>query len=103
MMNRPSERGSGFRQRDRRPRKQSFQSSRLSDRISDTQNGASKRRAVLLCAEGGTRTPTGLHPLRPERSASTSSTTSARFVNETRKLRPIQQPHKLPTPSEHSQ
>jgi hypothetical protein len=29
-------------------------------------------------AEGGTRTPTGLLPLRPERSASTSSTTSAR-------------------------
>src|SRR6188508_1407281 len=29
-------------------------------------------------AEGGTRTPTGLRPLRPERSASTSSTTSAR-------------------------
>ena len=30
-----------------------------------------------LSAEGGTRTPTGLRPLRPERSASTSSTTSA--------------------------
>src|SRR6476659_6516940 len=29
-------------------------------------------------AEGGTRTRTGLRPLRPERSASTSSTTSAR-------------------------
>ena len=28
-------------------------------------------------AEGGIRTPTGLRPLRPERSASTSSTTSA--------------------------
>jgi hypothetical protein len=28
-------------------------------------------------AEGGTRTRTGLRPLRPERSASTSSTTSA--------------------------
>ena len=32
-------------------------------------------------AEGGTRTPTGLLPLRPERSASTSSTTSARVSN----------------------
>src|SRR5207302_8457249 len=29
-------------------------------------------------AEGGTRTPTGLRPLAPEASASTSSTTSAR-------------------------
>ena len=28
-------------------------------------------------AEEGTRTPTGLHPLRPERSASTYSATSA--------------------------
>ncbi len=28
-------------------------------------------------AEGGTRTPTGVRPLRPERSASTNSTTSA--------------------------
>ncbi len=28
-------------------------------------------------AEGGIRTPTGICPLRPERSASTSSTTSA--------------------------
>src|SRR6266513_3196378 len=37
------------------------------------------RRAVLfmLCAEGGTRTPTSLRPLAPEASASTSSTTSA--------------------------
>jgi hypothetical protein len=32
-------------------------------------------------AEGGTRTPMGLLPLRPERSASTSSTTSARSDN----------------------
>ena len=31
----------------------------------------------LYGAEGGSRTPTGVHPLRPERSASTSSTTSA--------------------------
>src|SRR5213082_2364043 len=29
-------------------------------------------------AEGGTRTPTGLRPLAPEASASTSSTTSAK-------------------------
>jgi hypothetical protein len=28
-------------------------------------------------AEGGTRTPTGIHPLDPEPSASTSSATSA--------------------------
>ena len=33
-----------------------------------------------LSAEGGTRTPTGYRPLRPERSASTSSTTSANGV-----------------------
>ena len=33
-------------------------------------------------AEGGTRTPTGLLPLRPERSASTSSTTSARSTTK---------------------
>ena len=33
-------------------------------------------------AEGGTRTPTGLLPLRPERSASTSSTTSARSFSK---------------------
>src|SRR5438034_7004351 len=32
-------------------------------------------------AEGGTRTPTGLRPLAPEASASTSSTTSARSRN----------------------
>src|SRR3954453_5227625 len=32
-------------------------------------------------AEGGTRTRTGLRPLRPERSASTSSTTSAKGEN----------------------
>ena len=32
---------------------------------------------LALGAEGGTRTPTGLRPLRPERSASTNSTTSA--------------------------
>src|SRR5260370_26562990 len=32
-------------------------------------------------AEGGTRTHTGLRPLRPERSASTNSTTSARVWN----------------------
>jgi hypothetical protein len=31
----------------------------------------------IRSAEGGTRTPTGISPLRPERSASTSSTTSA--------------------------
>ena len=31
-------------------------------------------------AEGGIRTPMGLRPLRPERSASTSSTTSAYFI-----------------------
>src|SRR5207244_1525841 len=36
-----------------------------------------KRRFVWSHAEGGTRTPTGYRPLRPERSASTSSTTSA--------------------------
>src|SRR5213593_3602463 len=35
-------------------------------------------------AEGGTRTPTGLRPLRPERSASTNSTTSARWNGEYR-------------------
>src|SRR2546425_12206475 len=33
-------------------------------------------------AEGGTRTPTGLRPLAPEASASTSSTTSARTFEE---------------------
>ncbi len=36
---------------------------------------------LTLCnfvgAEGGTRTPTGIHPLDPEPSASTSSATSA--------------------------
>ena len=32
----------------------------------------------LDSAEGGTRTPTGIRPLRPERSASTNSTTSAK-------------------------
>ena len=32
-------------------------------------------------AEGGTRTPTGLRPLAPEASASTSSTTSAGSEN----------------------
>ena len=32
-------------------------------------------------AEGGIRTPMGLRPLRPERSASTSSTTSAHFTS----------------------
>src|SRR5215211_4451405 len=37
-----------------------------------------RRRGVKESAEGGTRTRTGLRPLRPERSASTSSTTSAR-------------------------
>src|SRR6266403_6290532 len=34
----------------------------------------------VLSAEGGTRTPTGLRPLAPEASASTSSTTSASFL-----------------------
>ena len=34
-------------------------------------------RAQKKYAEGGTRTPTGMRPLRPERSASTNSTTSA--------------------------
>ena len=39
-------------------------------------------RRQIISAEGGTRTPTGLHPLAPEASASTSSTTSARnFLN----------------------
>ncbi len=32
---------------------------------------------ILFGAEGGTRTPTGIHPLDPEPSASTSSATSA--------------------------
>ncbi len=32
---------------------------------------------LFTSAEGGIRTPTGICPLRPERSASTSSTTSA--------------------------
>ncbi len=35
-------------------------------------------------AEGGIRTPKGLRPLRPERSASTNSTTSARTSHEGR-------------------
>ena len=40
--------------------------------------GRSPADTVLkLHAEGGTRTPTGLRPLAPEASASTSSTTSA--------------------------
>src|SRR5947207_10233388 len=40
--------------------------------------GGSYRPTVRLShAEGGTRTPTGLRPLAPEASASTSSTTSA--------------------------
>jgi len=34
--------------------------------------------AFVRHAEGGTRTPTGYRPLRPERSASTNSTTSAK-------------------------
>src|SRR6266542_1492215 len=37
--------------------------------------------ASIAHAEGGTRTPTGLRPLAPEASASTSSTTSARWRN----------------------
>src|SRR5829696_2880007 len=40
-----------------------------------------RRRGVKESAEGGTRTRTGLRPLRPERSASTSSTTSAKGEN----------------------
>ncbi len=37
-------------------------------------------------AEGGIRTPMGLRPLRPERSASTSSTTSACFPTKRRNI-----------------
>ncbi len=35
------------------------------------------KRGFFYCADGGIRTPTGLCPLRPERSASASSATSA--------------------------
>lgn len=37
----------------------------------------SRHKISAYNAEGGTRTPTGIRPLRPERSASTNSTTSA--------------------------
>ena len=39
---------------------------------------AMKFSVLQFSAEGGTRTPTGIRPLRPERSASTNSTTSAK-------------------------
>src|SRR6476619_3894759 len=46
-------------------------------------------------AEGGTRTRTGLRPLRPERSASTSSTTSARAEALMRRRGGINPGHEL--------
>src|SRR5690606_27135761 len=43
---------------------------------------------VLFNAEGGTRTRTGLRPLRPERSASTNSTTSAEATERSGRVTP---------------
>ena len=36
---------------------------------------------IIISAKGGTRTPTGFHPLDPEPSASTNSATFARILN----------------------
>src|SRR6266498_3927962 len=64
--------------------------------------GRSTRRFRDTSAEGGTRTPTGLRPLAPEASASTSSTTSARDFFEERQSRLLYNPKSmriLPTTS----
>jgi hypothetical protein len=45
----------------------------------DLVRGESYGKTPKLNAEGGSRTPTSLRTLRPERSASTSFTTSAFF------------------------
>src|SRR5512141_114269 len=50
-----------------------------------------------MSAEEGTRTPTGLRPLAPEASASTSSTTSAKRFLNLMSLRGESQPHSFST------
>jgi hypothetical protein len=65
-----------------------FHRSRVADReykkIPEHCPGDAADRRKIRSAEGGTRTPTGISPLRPERSASTSSTTSARTLKFSR-------------------